>query len=302
MRKNHWSLLLGFFCASTFVQAQAPASNLYLFNLRKVTDTLFQCSAPRFLSAFNQKGYNNHPFFFSDDELYFSSQGMGQKQPDFYSLNLNANTRTRVTDSPDGEYSPRPLGDGQQFTAVRMEFPGKDTIQRLWQFPLNRSSEGRPVFNDLNNVGYYCWMSTREALLFLVDRPNQLVRVEVGSTKRETLASNVGRCIKKVLGGGAYFVQKSTTPNAPWKIMRWDPRVAPGRQISEVALTLPGSEDFALMNDGSFIMASGPVVYRLRPGLDKKWRKLADFSFYQIKRINRIELSPDNSKLVFAAN
>jgi hypothetical protein len=285
---------------ATQLVAQAPASNLYLFDLRKVTDTLFQCSKPRFLTASNLRGYNNHPFFFSDDELYYSSMPLGQSNPEFYSFQISTQTRTRITDSPDGEYSPRPLGDGQHFTAVRMEFPGRDTVQRLWQFPLNRSNAGQPIFKDLNNVGYYAWLNAREVLLFLVGKPSQLVKMEIGGVKREVLAVNIGRCIKKLPGGTAYFVQKNNS-NTPWKVMQWNPRAAAGKQMTEVCATLSGSEDFAVMNDGSLLMANGPIVYRLRPGVDKNWKKLADFSNYNIRRINRIEVSPDNNRLVFAA-
>lgn len=136
------TLLLLILGSAVYLSAQAPTSNLYLFNLAKTGDTTFQFSVPKFLSAFNLKGYNNHPYFFNDNELYIASQAPKESQPELYSLNILIGTRTRVTDTYDGEYSPRPVGDGQNFSAVRMEFPVGDTIQRLWQFPLSRSGKG----------------------------------------------------------------------------------------------------------------------------------------------------------------
>jgi hypothetical protein len=53
------------------------------------------------------------------------------------------------------------------------------------------------------------------------------------------------------------------------------------------------------MNDGSLVMGSGAVLYRFRPGVDRNWKKMADFSFYGMKKITRIEISPDNGKIVF---
>ncbi|MBK9491410.1 MAG: hypothetical protein IPO07_23405 [Haliscomenobacter sp.] len=292
-------LLLLAICAQLSLYAQPPASNLYLFNVKKVGDTLFQFSAPKFLSAFNPKGYNNHPFFFNNNELYISTQSPQESQPEIYSLNLSTGTRTRVTDTPDGEYSPRPIGDGQNFSAVRMEFPPGDTLQRLWQFPINRSNKGKPVFTDIDNVGYYLWLSTRELLMFLVAKPNQLVKVELGNPRKEVIAVNPGRCIRQILGTGAYFVQKSTSFSQPWKIMKWDQRTVGRYQVSDVVNTLNGSEDFAVMSDGSLIMGNGSVLYRFRPGVDRSWRKMADFSNYNIQKITRIEISPDNGKVVF---
>lgn len=281
--------------------AQPPNSNLYLFNIQKVGDTLFQFSAPKFLSAFNIRGYNNHPFFFSNTELYISSQSPQQSHPELYSLNLSTGVRTRVTDTPDGEYSPRPVGDGQNFSAVRMEFIQGDTLQRLWQFPLSRSTKGQPVFNDIDNVGYYLWLSTRELLLFLVDKPSQLARVEVGNSRKEVIAVNPGRCIRRITGVGAYFVQKSSSLSQPWKIMKWDQRATGRNQVSEVVNTLSGSEDFAVMSDGSLVMGNGPILYRFRPGVDRNWKKMADLSYYNIQKITRLEVSPDNGKIVLVA-
>jgi hypothetical protein len=284
---------------SLSLSAQPPASQLYLFNVQKVGDTLFQFSAPKFLSGFNLRGYNNHPFFFNNNELYIATQSPRESQPELYSLNLSTGTRARVTNTSDGEYSPRPLGDGQNFSAVRMEFIQGDTLQRLWQFPLNRSTKGQPVFNDIDNVGYYLWLSNRELLLFLVDKPNQLARVEIGNPRKEVIAVNPGRCIRRIAGVGAYFVQKSTSLSQPWKIMKWDQRATGRSQVSEVVNTLSGSEDFVVMSDGSLIMGNGPILYRYRPGVDRNWKKMADFSYYNIQRITRIEVSPDNGKIVF---
>lgn len=298
--KTLLSLLFGL-GLSFNLYAQPPASHLYVFNVQKLGDTLFQFSAPKFLSAFNLKGYNNHPFFFSNTELYIASQSPQQSQPELYSLNLSTGVRTRVTDTPDGEYSPKPIGDGQNFSAVRMEFTQGDTLQRLWQFPISRATKGQPVFTDIDNVGYYLWLSTRELLLFLVDKPNQLARVEVGNSRKEVLAVNPGRCIRRITGIGAYFVQKSSSLSQPWKVMKWDQRATGRNQISEVVNTLNGSEDFAVMSDGSLIMGNGAILYRFRPGVDRTWKKMADFSYYNIQKITRLEVSPDNGKIVFVA-
>lgn len=295
------TLLLLFLSTALYLSlsAQPPASHLYAFNVQKVGDTLFQFSAPKFLSAFNLKGYNNHPFFFSNNELYIASQSSKESQPELYSLNLSTGVRSRVTDTPDGEYSPRPVGDGQNFSAVRMEFIQGDTLQRLWQFPINRSGKGQPIWTDIDNVGYYLWLSTRELLLFLVGKPSQMARVDVGSSRKEVIAVNPGRCIRRITGVGAYFVQKSSSLSQPWKIMKWDQRAVGRNQVSEVVNTLNGSEDFALMSDGSLIMGNGPILYRYRPGTDRSWKKMADFSFYNIQKITRIEVSPDNGRIVF---
>jgi hypothetical protein len=296
---------LGFICLlalPALLRAQAPISNLYLFDLKKANDSIFQFSAPRFLTASNINGYNNHPYFFSNEELYLSVQQPNMRVPDFFALNLRTNTRTRVTDTPEGEYSPRPLGDEVHFTAVRMEFVGRDTLQRLWQFPLNRSNKGQVLLPDVVKVGYYAWLNTHEVMMYLVGKPSQLVKTDVFSPRKDVIALNIGRCIKHLSNGMVYYVQKSIS--SPWQIMRYDPRNSSIRvQATVVTNTLPDAEDFTVMNDGVILMASGSTLYKFKPGsTDRKWKKIGDFQTFGIRRITRIELSPDNSKIVLVSN
>ncbi|HHH49361.1 MAG TPA: hypothetical protein ENK52_00085, partial [Saprospiraceae bacterium] len=52
--------------------AQLPSTNLYSFKMNQVTDSLFIFSQPKFLTAFNQQGYNNQPKFINNEEIYFT--------------------------------------------------------------------------------------------------------------------------------------------------------------------------------------------------------------------------------------
>lgn len=285
-------------CLSTVALAQPPRSSVFLFDLRKSNDTVFQFSAARFLTAFNLKGYNNHPYFFNSEELYLSVQAPQQSQPDFYALNLRTLLRTQITATSEGEYSPRPRGDFQHFTAVRTEYPPGDTLQRLWQFPLNRLTPPQVLLPEITNVGYYCWRNPAEVVLFLVDRPSQLVRVQLGNNRPELLASNVGRCLRCMPDGSVYFVQKNTGGAA--MLMRYDPPAngAPGK-MSQIIATPTGSEDFAVMNDGTLLMGQGSKVLRHHPQRGpRSWRPIGDFSGLGIRNITRLELSPENSRLV----
>src|SRR5690606_9853788 len=101
---------------------------------------------PQFLTNFNANGYNNHPVFFSDNELYISAQSPLDAQPDLYLLDIDRKTKTRVTSTPSGEFSPARMPDFYNFSAIRQEIAGRDTVLRLWQFPIDRLTNGKPVF------------------------------------------------------------------------------------------------------------------------------------------------------------
>lgn len=275
--------LLGF----NHLQAQQlPRSNVYLFNLIQ-TDSSMQLRNPQYLTSFNPDGYNNHPNFFSEDELYLSVQSPYDQQPDLYLLDLNRQTKTRVTSTPAGEFSPARMPDYYNFSAVRQEIVGQDTFLRLWQFPVDRLTNGKPVFKYLNGIGYYDWLNSYEVVVFMVDTPNYLGIADTRSDQVRPLATNVGRCFKRLRNGHIVYVQKSN--NGVWLLMRKNPYTTD--QPQKIIETLPNSEDFALLEDGTFLMGKGSKLYKFHPNLDENWVEVADLRFYEIRNISRLTVS-----------
>lgn len=287
--------------AASPLLAQLPASNIYVFDLQRggAGDSLY-LSNPQYLTDYNRNGYNNHPSFFNDEELMISSQVPYEAQPDLYSLNLTTKVRTRVTDTPAGEYSPRRMPDYFNFSAVRMEFVEQDTFIRLWQFPLDRSGNGRPVFRDLTNVGYYAWLNGRDVMLHKNGSPNQLVRADVYSQSEELVATNVGRCFIPTGTGALLFLQKNDT--GVNQIMLYDSRAYyDDQKLRQVVPALSGSEDFAVLQDGTLLMAFNSEIFMYRVGTDTEWKKLADLRAYNIKGITRLAVSPNNGRIAIVA-
>jgi hypothetical protein len=269
--------------------AQVGASHVYLFKMQRMNDSTFQFTQPKLLTDFNPKGYNNHPAFFSNYELYLSCQSPNDAQPEIYALDLERWVKTRVTKTRDGEYSPMRMPDFYNFSAVRMEFHEEDTIQRLWQFPTDRLSDGKPIFKYIHNVGYYQWINSRQVALFLVDQPNQLVIAEVDYDRLTPVSSNPGRCFRLMADGRLAFVQKADFDI--WKIMKVKP-LDKESEPQEVIETLPGVEDFAILSDGTFIMGQGSKIFKYKEGFDSDWVQIADLRFYNIRNISRIAIGP----------
>src|SRR5690349_2540611 len=132
--------------------------DILLLNLNKTSSGIWQPSTPKFLTAFNPKGYNNQPRFFTDNELWLTVQiPSDTTQTEIYALDLSGKSFTRVTATPKtGEYSPTLMPGGKRFSAVRVE---EDGNQRLWSFPVDMSDNGHPEFDHLLNVGYHCWLN-----------------------------------------------------------------------------------------------------------------------------------------------
>lgn len=268
--------------------AQPIMSNIYLFDLKKENDREFQFSNPQYLTSFNSTGYNNQPHFLSNSELYFTAQMEGEDQTDIYLLDIYGKTKSKVTETVEAEYSPTIMPDAFNFSAVRVETDGR---QRLWQFPVDRLSNGKPIFKYIENVGYFEWINSRNIALFLVGDQNQLALANVNTDEVKELARNVGRCFKMIPKSSKMaFVQKATPRT--WYIKSvnvYDPYA----QSEIVTTTLPGAEDFVVLEDGTYLMGSKSKLFKFHPTYDNErgWREIADLQYYGIRNITRLAIS-----------
>ena len=278
--------------------AQLPNTNVYLFDLNK-KDGKLGLQNPRFLTDFNRNGYNNQPFFFSDNEIYLTVQFPNDTtQTDIYSLNLQTGLKTQITGTDESEYSAALTPNYYNFSAVRVEKDGNDT-QRLWVFPVDRMTPGQPLFKFITGVGYYCWVNSQQVALFIVSQPNnRLVLVNTKDQSQQTLETlNVGRCLKRTPRGQLAFVDKES-PNS-WVINIYDPR---SKTYTPIIKTLAGSEDFEVLKDGSFIMGQGTKLYHFDPNNEdeKGWQEVVDLRYYDISKITRLAISANNRLAIVA--
>ena len=290
-----FSLIIISFFTSGLMKAQLPATNLYKFQMRQVTDSLFVFSKPQFLTNFNKQGYNNQPTFISDNEIYLTvkSSETGD-QTDIYSLDLRTNLRTRITATKESEYSATLMPGGGEFSAVRVEADGAQT-QRLWKFPIDRSNKGVPVFYNIKDIGYHFWIDQTNVALFIVGEPHYLSIANTRSEVNNLVMSNIGRCFQRMPNGDMAFVHK-IAPDF-WQIRALNLI----SKKSEVVVTTPrGSEDFVVLQDGTIIIGNGSKLFKFNKAIDRDWIEIGDFSYYNINNISRLAVSRDN-KIVFVA-
>lgn len=288
MKKLPATALLALLAAATATAQQVPHHDVLLFSLSQKTDSTWQPGAARFLTAFNPKGYNNQPAFFGPNEIYLSAQMPDDTtQTDIWSLDLGSQTRTRVTaTTATAEYSPTPMPDGKRWSAVRVE---EDGAQRLWSFPLDRSDNGRPEFTRLLNVGYHCWLRDTLAAFFIVgenNAPHILQLVGTKAQRPQRIASNIGRCLLKTPAGHLAFVQKATEQT--WFLKTYDLK----KQTSDLVVKMPsGTEDFAVLPDGTYLVGSGSRLFQYHPRRDTDWREILNLGKYGVKTITRLAAS-----------
>ncbi len=273
--------------------AQLPNTDLYMLTLlnngEKITMT-----EPVYISGFHPDGYNNQPYFVNPRELYITTNMYDEQFTDFVRLDLQNEEYYRVTATDSiSEFSPTPKAPDAYFSAVRIEKDGKS--QSLWLYPENHQSYGKRVLTDLNNIGYHCWLSEEEVALFLVDDPMQLAIGNITDNSSKVVLENIGRCFRQNSDGDLIFIHK-TSPETGY-IKSYD---VESNKATIIANALDGSEDFELLNDGTFIMAKDSKLYALHPLKNKSWVQVADLAEFDIMNITRLAVS--RNRLVIVDN
>jgi len=277
--------------------APLPKSNIYLFKVEQKDDGSISFLQPRYLTAFNPEGYNNDPSFFSNTELYISSKEPGDAQADLYRLDLENETKQQVTATPETELAPERMPEFYTFSAVRIEKEGREEKFRLWQFPVDQLTNGKPVFKYISGIKDYLWLNSQEIVVYREEDPSTLSIVNTNNDDIEKLASNVGPCMLLLPNGKLAFVQKSRYDD--WKIMEKNLRRSrePARTIVK---TLPNAEHFAVLPNGILLMGKGSKIYRYNKITDDNWKEVADLRFYEIRNISRLVVSQDFQVAVVA--
>ncbi len=278
---------LGMYAQASFAQT-IPTTKVYAFKMIQKGEK-YHFINPKYLSSFNPNGYNNQPHFVGDHTLYITSQFPDDNQTDIYSLDLLNKKLARVTATVEGEYSPTAIPASNSFSAVRVEADAAGT-QRLWKFPKDRSNYGQVIFEDIKGVGYHHWLTPEKVALFIVDQPNKLMIANQSTGAAVELLNNIGRGFQKIGNDKLAFIHKTAADT--WYIKEMDSYTYRFKNIIE---TLPESEDFIYLSDGTFLMGNGSKLYKFNKVFDTGWQEVADFKHYGITNITRLAISENGT-------
>src|SRR2546425_2442757 len=269
-----------------------PSSDIFIVDVKTERGEM-RFSQPVKITTF--VGYNNQPSFMPDGRsiLYTSIR---DKQADIYRYDLRSGASSRVTNTPESEYSPTLMPDGRNISVVRVEGDG---TQRLWKFPLNG---GQPslILEHIKPVGYHLWIDDHTLALFILGskgKPNTLQIVDVPSEKAEVVAENPSRILRRIPNQNKFgFVHKIS--EREWTIKEFDLRT---RTSASLTATLPGVEDYAWLPSGVLLMAKDSKVFSMVPLRGKTWEEIGDFSKAGLKGITRIAISPKGNRIAIVA-
>ncbi|HJR06844.1 MAG TPA: hypothetical protein VJ842_06275 [Pyrinomonadaceae bacterium] len=246
----------------------------------------------------NRAGYDNQPSFLPDGQSLLYTSAREGEQTDIYRYDFKTRQAVRLTNTPEGEYSPTLMPGGKFFSVVRVE---ADKTQRLWKFPL-AGGEPTLVLPNIKPVGYHLWLDARTLALFILGaegRPNTLQLVPTDMTFLDTIHVNIGRSLQMIPRREAFSFIHKISPDE-WLIKIFDLKT---HRSTTLTKTLPASEDLAWTPDGTAILSaqdSKLFQYDLAAPA-AGWQPVADFSAAGLKKITRLALSPKADRLALVA-
>ncbi len=283
---------------------QLPDTDIWLFDLKDSSGFL---SVSNGVNITNRPGYDNQPSF-SPDGSYVLYTSIRDKQADIYKYDLKKKNITQLCNTEESEYSPMVAPDKKSISVVRVE---KDSAQRIWKFPVKGKPEFSLVMDKIDSVGYYWWYNKDSMAMFILTEPFSLQLVNIHKQEPKIIALNIGRCFRWSKMGPLYYFQRNTFGKGTEAVMTYfkDEKES-GAAI--VLNSLVGSEDYVVLSTelfvgkgriDNFIMAKdSELFFASSIYLDKGWIKFANLEKYNITKITRIAISPDQKRIAIVSN
>ena len=282
--------------------APPPDTEIYLASLH-VSGARLTIGAPADIT--NSPGYDNQPSFTPDGSAIFFTSDRGAAvsvqslfRTDIYRYDIRSRTVSRVTDTPEGEFSPTVTPDGRHISVIRVE---ADSTQRLWRFTLD-GKQPELVLPDVKPVGYHAWADDHTLALFVLGQPATLQIADTRTGKAAIVVRGLGRSMQRIPGSHAIsFVERQGPaqpgePPALW-IRALDPST---QRVTPLVSAVAGATeaDCAWAPGGLLLMAHGGVLYAWRGG-DAEWRRVADLDALGLTGVTRIAVSPKGDRIAF---
>lgn len=297
-----------------------PDTDIFLASLAGTNGKL-SIGTPTNIS--NNQGYDNQPSFTPDGQaiLFSSARGAAAvtrsapaspsalSQTDIYRYDIAARRVSRVTTTPEGEYSPTVMPDGSHISVVRVEADG---TQRLWRLSGNGvEAESSVILAEIKPVGYHAWINDRTVALYVLGDRGQPATLQVGDTmtgKAALIATNIGRSIQRMPSGAISFVQRESAagdgPPPAMITQLLNATASPRGSIGTAPLIRPaaGAADpfLAWTPDGTLLMAVNSTVYRWRAG-EVDWTVVANLEPFGLRDVSRLAVAPNGDRLAIVA-
>ncbi len=270
--------------------AQAPNMDVFLAPVARRADSIVVGAAE---NVTHRVGYDNQPSFLLDGSAMLYTAIGADGQADIWRYDIKTRRTTRVTATPESEYSPTVMPGGTRFSVVRVE---RDSVQRLWSFALD-GTDPQLVLPGLQPVGYHVWLAPNRLVAYVLATPSTLHVIDRDGGNDEVRARDIGRALQRIPGQGWY----SFTRRDSAKVLWISGQPLEGGPIATLVRATGDDEFHTWTPDGALLSATqGKIVrWNARTGDDGEWLPIATIP--GVRNISRLAVSPDGRWLAFVA-
>ncbi|HTE47850.1 MAG TPA: hypothetical protein VK636_21595 [Gemmatimonadaceae bacterium] len=282
------ALALVAFSAAGNAQAGPPSTDIFLAPLS------IQAGKPAIGTPINitkRPGYDNQPSFTPDSRSILFTSVREDAQSDIYRFDITSTLISRVTTTPESEYSATVMPGGKRFSVIRVE---RDSAQRLWSFAMD-GSDPKLVLESLKPVGYHAWVDANNLAMFVLGRPNALVHGDIRTGKSDTLARSIGRSLLPLPDKHGFSFVRTTDAQSTLVAARW-----PGFATTDLVALPKGTQDIAWISDGIALAGSGSTLVYWSRGA-AAWVTTNDLATAGLTDITRIAVSPNGKWIAIVA-
>ncbi len=288
MRQKFCFILFFAVLFSMSLTAQSD-TEVHLFDILVKGNTL-ELANQRNIS--NNKGYDNQPSFYNDNQVLFASTRNGQT--DIASYNIRDKKVHWINDTGFGsEYSPTKIPNQKAVSAIRLDTTG---LQRLYSYDY-KTGKNKEVVKDLV-IGYHTWY-TKDILIssVLADGALDLVVSDLKKGTNTTQQKKIGRSLHKIPNSN--LISYVSKEQDAWEIRSLNPLTGESKKIIN---TIPEAEDMCWLINGTILMSKGNHIFSFHPEKDDNWQLFTSFEDPNLYNITRVSTNATSSLLAVVSD
>lgn len=282
MKTTFLSFLI--FLISYNLIAQEP-TQIFLFSIAIEPDTI---AIGTLIDWQQNDGYNNQPFFISNDEILFASDN--PTAPDIRKYDSSTNESQWIhSPTEGGEYSPQRRPDTDNITAVRLD---SDGLQRLYMY--DTYTKNWTTLLEHIAIAYYSFYDKDTLLATVLNESEMdLVLANIATQQVDTLASQAGRVVGRVPDTNL-MTYTLLNEAEEFDLYTFDPETGESVFICQLPYTV---QDAIWLDDTRILAASGYRLFIYDTWGEDSWEYAGSTERFGVTDITRMALSPDGKKL-----